>query len=168
MESNEHLDRYSSGVDEGDRSPHHASTINYRVLTSVRSYSEAQHIVDTLSDADFPVENVRIVGLGLESVEQVTGRKTTWTAAWQGALYGAWMGVFFGLLFLFFAPVVAWRVLLTAVALGLLFGGIAGAFEHGIQRGRRDFSSFATTRASRYEIHIVAGLVDDASRILNT
>ncbi|WP_206680307.1 general stress protein [Flaviflexus huanghaiensis] len=167
MDSKDHLDRYSTGVDEGGRSWRHASTINYRVLTSVRSYSEAQHIVDTLSDANFPVENVRIVGLGLESVEQVTGRKTTWTAAWQGALYGAWMGLFFGLLFLFFAPVIAWRVLLTAIVLGMLFGAIAEAFSHGLQGGRRDFTSFATTRASRYEIHVVAGLIDDASRIIN-
>lgn len=144
-----------------------ASTINYRVLTSVRSYSEAQHHVDTLSDAGFPVENIRIVGTGLESVEQVTGRKTTWTATWRGALGGAWMGLFFGLLFSIFAPVIAWRVIITAMLFGAIFGGIAGAVEHGVQGGRRDFSSYATTRASTYEIHVVAGLIDEARRILS-
>lgn len=163
------------GWDEGQQAPaasspsvagHHASTINYRVLTAVRSYDEAQHYVDTLSDSGFPVENIRIVGLGLETVEQVTGRKTTWSATWQSALYGAWMGVFVGLLLSLFVPVIAWRVLTTGLLLGLAFGGISGAFGHSLQGGRRDFSSIATTRASTYEIHVVSGLVDEANRIL--
>ncbi|MGO1402830.1 MAG: general stress protein [Flaviflexus sp.] len=144
----------------------HASTINYRVLTSVRSYSEAQHHVDTLSDAGFPVENVRIVGLGLETVEQVTGRKTTWTAALQGALSGIWMGLFLGLIFTIFAPVIAWRVILVSMLLGAIFGAISGAMSHAVWRGKRDFSTVATTRASTYEIHVVSGLVDEASQIL--
>lgn len=142
------------------------STINYRILTSVRSYDEAQHYVDTLSDSGFPVENIRIVGTGLETVEQVTGRRTTWTATWQSGLYGAWMGVFVGLLIALFLPVIAWRVLTSALALGLIFGAISGAFGHSLQGGRRDFSSIERTRASTYEIHVVAGLVDEASRVL--
>lgn len=168
MDRNEHVEdpAYADAQGADGRPGTLSSTINYRVLTSVKSYSEAQHIVDTLSDAGFPVENVRIVGIGLESVEQVTGRKTTWTSAWQSALAGAWMGLFFGLLFVLFAPVIAWRIILTAILLGLVFGGIAGAFTHALQGGRRDFSSFATTRASTYEIHVVAGLVDEASRLL--
>lgn len=160
MESNEH------GPATDTPGELHSSTINYRVLTSVRSYSEAQHHVDTLSDAGFPVENIRIVGIGLEMVEQVTGRRTTWTSAWQGAVSGAWMGIFFGLLFSLFAPVIPWQVILTAIALGLVFGAVSGAFVHAVQGGKRDFSSVATTRASHYEIHVVAGLMEDASRIL--
>lgn len=161
MESNEH------GPATETSGELHSSTINYRVLTSVRSYSEAQHHVDTLSDAGFPVENIRIVGIGLEMVEQVTGRRTTWTSAWQGAVSGAWMGIFFGLLFSLFAPVIPWQVILTAIALGLVFGAVSGAFVHVLQGGKRDFSSVATTRASHYEIHVVAGLMEDASRILH-
>lgn len=160
MESNEH------GPATETSGELHSSTISYRVLTSVRSYSEAQHHVDTLSDAGFPVENIRIVGIGLEMVEQVTGRRTTWTSAWQGAVSGAWMGIFFGLLFSLFAPVIPWQVILTAIALGLVFGAVSGAFVHALQGGKRDFSSVATTRASHYEIHVVAGLMEDASRIL--
>lgn len=159
---------WSNNSPEGEAAggTYQKSTINYRVLSSVRSYEEAQHYVDTLSDSGFPVENIRIVGTGLETVEQVTGRKTTWTATWQNALYGAWMGVFVGLLLALFVPVVAWRVITVGLMLGLAFGAISGAFGHSIQGGRRDFSSIATTRASNYEIHVVAGLIDDASRIL--
>lgn len=142
------------------------STINYRVLTSVRSYPEAQHHVDTLSDAGFPVENVRIVGLGLETVEQVTGRMTTGKAAVRGALGGAWFGLFLGLIFAIFVPVIAWRVILFSIVLGGIFGAISGGIEHAAQGGRRDFSTIATTRASAYEIHVVSGLVDEAAQIL--
>jgi len=167
-----YTDESAGAESTGDSQPyarttaHQSSTINYRVLTSVRSYDEAQHYVDTLSDSGFPVENIRIVGTGLETVEQVTGRRTTWTAAWQSGLYGAWMGVFVGLLLSLFIPVVAWRVIMTGLVLGLVFGATSGSFGHALQGGRRDFSSIASTRASTYEIHVVSGLIDEASRIL--
>ena len=44
--------------------------------------------VDRLSDDGFPVEHVRIVGTGLHSVEQVTGRLTKGRAALGGAAAG--------------------------------------------------------------------------------
>ncbi|MEZ7898680.1 MAG: hypothetical protein QMB98_07690 [Flaviflexus sp.] len=157
---------FANGGYETDGTGSGASTINYRVLTSVRSYPEAQHHVDTLSDAGFPVENVRIVGLGLETVEQVTGRMTTGKAAWRGALGGAWFGLFLGLIFAIFVPVIVWRVILFAMVLGGIFGAISGGLEHAIQGGRRDFRTISTTRASTYEIHVVSGLVEEASRIL--
>ena len=52
-----------------------------RTLTHVTDYTEAERLVDRLSDAGFPVERVRIVGIDVYSVEQVTGRLTTARAA---------------------------------------------------------------------------------------
>ena len=75
-----------------------------RLLTLARfdSYAGAQRVVDQLSDARFPVENVRIVGNGISSVEQVTGRLTKGRAALYGAGMGAWWGLFIALLFAIF------------------------------------------------------------------
>ena len=43
----------------------------------IRPYPEAERAVDKLSDSDFPVGRVAIVGTGLKLVEQVAGRTTT-------------------------------------------------------------------------------------------
>ena len=55
------------------------------------SYAGAQHLVDRLSDERFPVETVRIVGNGIRSVEDVTGRLTKGRAALYGAPLSAAM-----------------------------------------------------------------------------
>jgi heat induced stress protein YflT len=47
-----------------------------RTVASYPSYAEAEHAVDSLSDQGVAVEDVAIVGKGLQSVEQVTGRMT--------------------------------------------------------------------------------------------
>src|SRR5690625_4768797 len=57
----------------------------YRALTEVADYDEAQRLVDYLSDNEFPVEHTRIIGTGIRSVEQVTGRQTNARAAGRGA-----------------------------------------------------------------------------------
>ncbi len=54
-----------------------AASAEYRVIASYRDYTQAQGTVDYLSDADFPpVENLRIVGHGVSTVEAITGRMT--------------------------------------------------------------------------------------------
>ena len=45
------------------------------------SYADAQRAVDYLSDEDFPVEHLTIVGSDLRQVERVTGRLTKWKAS---------------------------------------------------------------------------------------
>jgi hypothetical protein len=50
-------------------------------LREFGSYEEAQQLVDRLSDVGFRIEQVRIVGTGLRSIEQVTGRLTKGRAA---------------------------------------------------------------------------------------
>ena len=62
------------------------------------TYEEAQRAVDFLSDEQFPVQNVTIVGTDLKMVERVTGRLTYARAAGAGAASGAWFGLFVGVL----------------------------------------------------------------------
>ncbi|MEX5299666.1 general stress protein [Kocuria sp. CPCC 205292] len=136
---------------------------NYRILRSVPTYDAAQEIVDTLSDAGFPVEHVRVVGTGLRSVEQVTGRMTNGKAALYGMVSGAWLGLFVGLLLGLFA-VGAWlSVVLWGVALGAVWGLVLGLVGHAATGGRRDFRSIQGFEADAYDVLVDAEHVDDAA-----
>src|SRR3954454_15350811 len=70
-----------------------------RSVSSATTYKDAEHAVDWLSDHEFPVERVTIVGTGLRYVENVTGRMTTGRATLIGTGGGALLGLIWGLLF---------------------------------------------------------------------
>lgn len=136
---------------------------NYRILKTVPTYDEAQRIVDSLSDAGFPVEHVRVVGTGLRSVEQVTGRMTNGKAALYGAVSGAWLGLLIGLLLGLFA-VGAWlSVILWAVLLGAIWGLVLGLIGHAATGGRRDFRSVQGFEAEAYDVLVDAEHIDAAA-----
>ena len=146
-----------------------AATAEYRVVASYRGYSEAQATVDYLSDADFPVENLRIVGHGVSTVEAITGRMTTARAALTGAAGGAWWGLFIGLLLGMFAPGAAWLgVLLAGLLIGAAWGAIFGFVGHWATHGRRDFTSVSTLAAERYDIVCTPALAAKAAHLLTT
>src|SRR5690625_5951628 len=65
-------------------------------LAAFETYLEAQRAVDFLSDKEFPVQHVTIVGSDLRMVERVTGRLTYARVALAGALSGALFGLFVG------------------------------------------------------------------------
>ncbi len=114
-------------------------------LARFPSYAGAQHLVDRLADAKFPVERMRIVGNGIRTVETVTGRMTKGRAALYGAGSGAWFGLFIGLLFGLFTIGPAWiGVLLTTVLLGAVFGAIAG-FGAGLLHDMGTFGTLGFT-----------------------
>ncbi len=56
---------------------------------SFESYLDAQAAVDKLSDQEFPVDALTIVGVDLLEVENVTGRLTWGKVIGSGALSGA-------------------------------------------------------------------------------
>lgn len=131
--------------------------VDYRILKTVASYEQAQELVDRLSDGGFPVEKSRIVGTGLRSVEQITGRLTTGKAAGRGAISGLWFGLMIGLLFLILAPAAGWlTILLMTLGFGAVWGAIFGALGHAATRGRRDFSSVQVMEAESYDVLVEA------------
>jgi uncharacterized membrane protein len=139
-----------------------------RTVASATTYPEAERAVDWLSDRGFPVERASIVGTGLHSVEQVTGRVTTGRAALMGAAQGAMIGLLFGLLFgLFFTNAADFfGVVLYGLVAGTLWGTLWGLIVHYSQRGRRDFASVSETRADRYDVQIDADVAGEAERVL--
>ena len=102
-----------------------------RTIATFSSYEEAERAVDSLSDQQFPVERVAIVGTGLRSVEQVTGRLTTGRAALTGAGQGAFIGLFIAVLFgLFFTGPGFLGLLAYTVIASAIFGAIFWAISH--------------------------------------
>ncbi|WP_286929848.1 MULTISPECIES: general stress protein [Aeromicrobium] len=116
-------------------------------------YDAAQKAVDHLSDHDFPVENVLIVGTDLKQLERVTGRLTWGRVILSGVLGGAWFGLLIGLLLGIFAAEGDWlAAVLTGILLGVVWGAIIAAVGYAGSRGRRDFSSVKTILPSKYEL----------------
>ncbi|GIF01208.1 general stress protein [Paractinoplanes rishiriensis] len=141
------------------------------VVASYTLCADAERAVDYLSDNRFPVEFTAIVGRGLSSVEQVTGRLTTGRAAGQGALSGAVLGALFGWFFGLFDwvnPLISGLLLaLYGTVFGAVVGGLLGMLGHTLTRGRRDFSSIAGMRADSYDILVDTDVTGDAVQLLD-
>jgi hypothetical protein len=123
-------------------------------------YASAQKTVDFLSDNEFPVKNLMIVGTDLKRVERITGRLTTGRVALGGLLSGLWLGLFVGLIFSFFVDENVLAMIVSTVLLGAVFGIVWALLGYALTRGTRDFSSITQVVATRYEVlveHKVAG-----------
>ena len=120
-------------------------------IGSYPTYAEAQRAVDYLSDQEFPVQQVTIVGVDLMQVERVTGRLTWPKVLGGGVLTGAWLGLFIGLILGFFSEN-PWASLITGLVAGVFFGLITSAIPYAMARGTRDFSSTMQLVAGRYDV----------------
>lgn len=120
---------------------------------SFDSYTEAQAAVDSLSDRQFPVEKLTIVGVDLMQVENITGRLTWGRVLGGGALSGAWFGMLVGLIFAMFEdPATGWGVFFWSIVIGALFGLIFAAIAYGFTGGKRDFASATSIVAGHYDV----------------
>ncbi|WP_454049567.1 general stress protein [Cellulomonas sp. Marseille-Q8402] len=148
----------------GARVPNTPTLPQGETVASYGTYLEAQKAVDHLSDHQFPVQLVTIVGTDLRMVERVTGRLTYARVAVGGFGSGAWFGVFIGLLFLMAGGNSG--ILLAAV----LFGGAAGlllaVLVYATSRGRRDFTSQSQIVASQYAVLCATERAHDARQML--
>lgn len=129
-------------------------------------YASAQRAVDFLSDNGFPVERTAIIGTNLRLVETVLGRLTIGRAALAGAASGAWFGLFIGFLFTLFSSSAWWAVLLSAIVIGAVWGGVFGAIAHGLTGGRRDFTSRSTLQAGEYAVSVDAEVAEEARALV--
>lgn len=121
-------------------------------IGSYPTYAEAQRAVDYLSDQQFPVQQVTIVGVELMQVERVTGRLTWAKVIGGGILSGAWLGMFIGLVLGYFSQAAWQQVLFAGLIAGVFFGLITSAVPYAMARGTRDFSSTMQLVAGRYDV----------------
>lgn len=140
-----------------------------QLIGTYDTYADAQRAVDFLSDEQFPVEHVSIVGSDLRMVENVTGRLTRGRAAMLGAGSGLWLGLFVGLLLSLFARsgTNTALLILSAALYGVLFGAAFGFIGHALTGGRRDFTSRSRIISTRYEIICKWSEADRAREILS-
>ena len=138
------------------------------VLTSFHDYDDAQHAVDKLSDAQFPVQHVAIMGVDLKLVESVIGRMSWGRAALSGMATFSWFGVLVGLFVSFFGG--HENSLVQMIFIGLLFGAafgiIFGLVSYAISGGKRDFTSRQALQADRYDLLCEAEHLAKARQIL--
>ena len=131
-----------------------ALSLDYPMSLGVHdTYEEAQKAVDYLSDHEFPVQDVLIVGTDLKQLERVTGRLTRGRVIGAGALSGMWLGLFVGVIFAVFDPN-GFQVVnvLATVAFGAMFGAIWAVVGYKFTRGERDFTSVSQVVAAKYEV----------------
>ena len=121
-------------------------------VASYETYAAAQRAVDFLSDRKYPVERVAIVGEGLQTIEQVTGRLDWGRAAGLGLGQGMGMGLFIGLIFAALGLGQGSFIGLVAygVVIGGIFGVVWGLVGYALSGGRRDFTSIGGMRAREY------------------
>jgi uncharacterized membrane protein len=131
------------------------------------TYAKAQEAVDYLSDNEFPVENVTIVGTGLRLVEQVTGRLTRGRVIQAAALTGALWGLFIGgVMLLFGGNDVSIVVPIITALIGAAFGALSGSMAYAATGGKRDFTSRSGVVATSYEVVCQAKVAEDARNLL--
>ena len=150
----------------------------HRIVATYGDYAAAQKAVDYLSDEKFAVEHVAIVGRGLKTVEQVTGRLNWGRAALSGLLNGITTGLFIGLLLALFFPRVErvdgafadlgfnWPLILWSVAVGAVIGLFFGLVAYSMTGGKRDFTSVGGMTADSYDLLVDAEHADEAERVL--
>jgi uncharacterized protein YqgC (DUF456 family) len=143
--------------------------LNYPMSLAVYdTYEQAQQAVDYLSDNDFPVQNVAIVGTDLKSIERVTGRLTRGKVAVAGAISGLWLGMFVGIAFALFSKDAQLGFVIATPLLGALFG-LAWSqlgFTAATRGGTRDFSSVTQVVATSYEVLVEHTLASRARELL--
>ncbi|MCA1188764.1 MULTISPECIES: general stress protein [unclassified Saccharopolyspora] len=141
-----------------------------RSIASYTRYADAEQAVDYLSDQDFPVERVAIVGHDVQFVEQVIGKLSYGRSALHGAGGGALTGVLIGWIFGLFSWIQPLLASFTLAIYGLVFGAIVGAMigllMYAAQGGRRDFSAVQIMQPTRYEVLVDAEVAGEASRLL--
>ncbi|KGN39416.1 general stress protein [Knoellia subterranea] len=117
------------------------------------TYASAQKAVDYLSDHDFPVQNLLIVGTDLKQLERVTGRLTRGRILLGGLLSGAWLGLLIGMIFaLFDTSGFSWTSVVATVIFGAVFGAIWALVGYSFTGGQRDFTSITQVVATKYEV----------------
>ena len=139
-----------------------------RTIASYTDYRDAERAVDWLSDQGFAVERGAIIGTGLRSVEQVTGRMTVGRAALVGAGEGTLIGALIALLFgLFFSGPDFGELLLYSLVVGASFGAITGAIIQAITGDGRNFVSAMSVATDHYEVQVDEDAAAEATRILD-
>lgn len=121
-------------------------------VAAYKTYQEASAAVDTLSQSDFPLPGVSIVGTDLHMVDKVMGRLTPARVALGGASQGLTWGLLMTFVFMIFSETFTYLIPLFAVGAGVGVGVLMAMFTWMNRRGKRSFASQSQLVATRYAV----------------
>jgi len=129
-------------------------------------YEAAQKAVSKLIAGEVPARDIAIVGIGLRSVERITGRLGYATAARQGAINGVLLGLLFAAFFVIGSPTVPIQAFVGVLFVGIALGMLMSIITYSFVRRRRDFASVMQVIADHYDVTVDAASVHKARQVL--
>ncbi|MFM6967378.1 MAG: general stress protein [Microbacteriaceae bacterium] len=138
------------------------------VLMTVDTNAEAQSVVNRLSETDFAITNIAIVGRDLVTVEYITGRITYAKIAMRGAINGAWAGLVAAVVSTVISGDASALFVPAAVVIGAGIGMIFSLVARSLRKRRQNFQSVEEIIASKYDIVVPNGVGDAARAALNS
>lgn len=151
----------------GGRVPQGLGEVGTKVA-SYPSYEAAQKTVSRLIAGEVPARDIAIVGLGLRSVEKVTGRLGYASAARSGAINGVLLGLFFSAILVIGTPSVPIQAFVGVVFVGIAIGMLMSIVTYSLVRRRRDFASVMQVVADHYEVTVAASSIHRARQVLGS
>lgn len=138
------------------------------VVASYTDYEAANKAVSSLIAADVKASDIAIVGLGLRSIERVTGRLGYATAARSGAVNGLLLGLLMAAVFVLTSPEVPIQLFIGVLFVGIALGMLLSLISYTIVRRRRDFASVMQVVADHYDVTVLPSSIHRAREVLGT
>ena len=135
-------------------------------VASVSEYEAAQKLVSQLIAGEIPARAIAIVGVGVQTVERVTGRLGYANAARSGAVNGVLIGLFLSAIFVLGNPAVPMQAFVGILFVGVAIGMILSLITYSIVRRRRDYASVMQLKADHYEVTVLSDSVGKARQVL--
>lgn len=129
-------------------------------------YEAAQKAVSRLIAADVPARDISIVGIGLRSIERITGKLGYATAARSGAVNGLLLGLLFSAFLVFGSQSVPIQAFIGVMFVGIALGMLLSILAYSFVRRRRDFASSMQVIADHYDVTVAASTIHKARQVL--
>lgn len=128
-------------------------------------YEAAQKAVSQLIAAEVPAREIAIVGIGLRSIERITGRLGYATAARSGAVNGLLLGMFFAAILVLGGPLPI-QAFVGVLFLGIALGMLMSIVSYSLVRRRRDYASVMQVIADHYDVTVAPASIHKARGVL--
>ncbi|GAA5199535.1 general stress protein [Microbacterium jejuense] len=149
----------------GGRLPQGSEAVG-ETVANFPTYEAAQKAVSSLIAADIPARDIAIVGLGLRSIERITGRLGYASAARSGAVNGVLLGLLFSAILVIGSPSVPIQAFVGVLFVGIAIGMLMSIVAYSFVRRRRDYASVMQVLADHYEVTVAANSVQRARQVL--
>ena len=149
----------------GGRFPARADEVG-QTVASFPTYEAAQKAVSSLIAADIPARDIAIVGLGLRSIERITGRLGYASAARSGAINGLLLGLLFSAILVIGSPSVPIQAFVGVLFVGIAIGMLMSIITYSFVRRRRDYASVMQVVADHYEVTVSGASLTRARQVL--